>query len=312
MTAHPGLPRALAATFAGVLLLVAPIPLLGTLPVTASYDETSSTSSVSRFHWEAPADLNGSFAAVLRVEVSSGTTFCEMSMQALGSFDNRNPVSFWATVGGPTGSEYQWVWPVQAHAGDHVDTRDVTQVRRDEWGASSHVRGQFEDTFRVTIAGFGLGLWERNDPPVDTPLSIGLTCEDPVRISLEAGREGRSWNQGTLEGGVGYTVNLGPTSTVAPRSISVNDGLEVPFDASIVRFLSWHPLGDDFEGDLGLAHPGGSERWTLSPEKWGLMKHTGNAGTYRVTLDWMGRDYLRPPSGILLGLEPVDSLDEAV
>lgn len=290
-----------------VLLLTSVPSTIG--PIVGQSAAASGDIQTTEFHWEAPADLTGAFAAIIRIDLD-GQTRCDLRIVATGTSEEDNPIVFWRSS--PSGlTAAGWTRGLQAHAGP-ADTRILDPVGGDWWfGPSTHrlIRGSQEWTF----AGFGLGLYE--GAPVDSPVSIDLSCEDTVSLTLWAGREGRSFDQETLEGGIGWTVPGNPTTEwVVPRSGSIEDGLMATFPSSAVRFLSSRPFGgDDYNGTLTLEHPDGEQTWHIAPNQPSdLMSLDGASGSYRINLDWVGRDYWVAPFGILAGVNRVQSLDDVV
>lgn len=285
------------------------------LPVAVA-EGAPSTGNVTEFQWQAPTNLSGTFAMMLRLEVSQ-TTFCEASPQAAGAFDDENPISFWQRtvitgedVSGLGQGTNTWRRAVQVHAGSIADSRQVTPFGG-QWGTGGFDAGVVGESMEITLVAFGLG--ESEDPHLKSPLSIRVTCDDPFNVTtLMASQQARSFTQGTLTDGIGATVNVGP---LAPESFSKYDRLETSFDASMVRFQAILPDQGDFEGTLALHHPGGSVDWSLRPgilpsER--FVAFDGTPGGYAIELDWHGRDYSDDPMGILIGLDPVEHLDDAV
>lgn len=260
------------------------------------------------YRWEAPTDLNGTLIVSLAVEVDK-TTWCEADTVASGRFDPDNAVGFWASTSEEgrirTSSAGSWSRGVQAHAGDTVDTRDLS-TPEGRWRQSPSMGLRVSEGFTYTFAGFGLEAWE--GAPDGPPYTVEITCDDGFHVTeKKAGRDGRSFKQETLEGGVGASVYV-PTQTV---SASRDDGLAHTFDTSTVRFESTFSPGTN-HGELTLDHPAGTARWQIGRDGPRQATHTGGPGTYAVELDWVAEDGRGHPMGILVGMDPVDALEEAV
>lgn len=274
----------------------------------------SATELLTEFAWSAPADLTGPFAVGIRIEVQE-EAWCEHDVLAHGTRNRENPVEFWLMVEefDPGGVEatisnsLTWTRTAQVHVGSTVDTRVLDE---DTWnwakaaGGGARTGGQLV----LTVVAFDLGLFP--GAGVESPLTIELSCEEPFRIvSWYEGHEGRSFTQGTLETGVGATVNTGSSSL----RTSLADGLKEEFGTARVRLqMNFGPFrpADDYQGRLVLNHPDGSRSWDLSPldrPRWISLDVDADPGTYELLLDWAGTNsFQHIPMGVLVGMDPVD------
>lgn len=290
----------------GLATLLVTLATLPAPPGTALDQEDSEPGTITEFRWTAPPDMTGTFAAVLHVDPVEETR-CNFRIVATGMFEDGNPVPYWLRYGRSLAAGH-WERPAQAHARDLVDTREAWEVDGDWWNGPRILK-LVRDTLDIAFAGFGLGLNDEFD--FETPLNITVSCRAPFTLSLEAGREGRSFTQETLTGGLGATTNFAPE-----MSLSVNDGLTESFANSHVQFDLAFPSvtqNDHMEGRLTLHHPEGSETWVPPPEGERDASLVGGPGTYELDLDWHARGSVsKQPKGILVGVDPVELLDEVV
>lgn len=288
------------------IVVVAALLLAATLPVTmpraadtaGEGDGTSTT-----FTWQAPKNFTGTFAATVIVD-PQGEARCTRSVSATGTFNASNPVAFWQT--GHLEYAGHWRHPVQVHAGP-ADTRPLTATKGGSWnkpGGLGERTIEEGETIQFTVA--ALDLKHRDDSGLDSPLTIEVSCDAPIDVERQAGRHVRTFTPETLEGGIGASTNLPPT-----RIVAHDDRLVETFETPIVRFQAFQMVSppSDREGTMRLDHPGGSESWTWDPAGPDRIDLEGAPGRYEVTLDWYG-DWSDPLVGAIMGLEPVDSLDE--
>lgn len=258
------------------------------------------------FHWAAPADATGTFAATVIVD-PDGDAACVQNISATGTFNASNPVAYWeaGTSGVYAG---HWRHPVHAHTGP-ADTRPLTAAREGSWHKVAGREGSIVPdgtTFAVTVAAFD--LLHRSDSVYPRPLTIDLACNAPFDVELQAGRHARSFTPESFEGGVGASDAI----LFDGRIVARGDHLVETFDAPIVRFQATQivaGLSSDRDGTMVLNYPGGTETWTWNPGGPQDINVKGGPGRYDVSLDWDGtwNDALY---GVIVGIRPVDSLDE--
>lgn len=277
---------------------------------------------LTEFAWKAPGDLNGTFVATLRFEWE-GDNNCTFFHGFAGELGAEHPLHWWSEWRmGDDQEGFAGLWNdeiVQAHAGGVVDTRDLTGSVG-AWTGYKTLQGSFSDFLEVTAAGFDLEVWDhRTQPPPappDAPFWVELSCQDPFTVaSLSAGQEGRSFLQNSMDGGVG-------ASAVGQPTVVAHDGLTHTFESSTV-LLDVHPYernGGLETSQLTLEHPDGTESWFTADADLGIgpvqptldpdIAFTGGPGEYTLTLDRVSTGSDIP--GILVGLDPVDCLEEAV
>lgn len=300
---------------AGTLALIAFI--IGSsyvLPASTRAESESEDTEPRRteFHWSAPSNTTGAFAAEFKVTVDQ-TSFCWTNVSAEGEFDRGDPIAFWLSDRSGSHIAGLWTHGVQAHAGPTADTRWITGPDNETWGmgARSGRRVTPGDALVQTLAVFGLDI--RDERSDGTPLEITISCEgDPFSLSKAASRTGRSFTQESLEGGVGTTVRLQRTI-----GVSVDDGLTQRFNTSRTRFMGWLEWGrhnGQSWGNVTLHHPDGDRSWTTGEPagRVGFAAHEGGPGRYTLEVDWAQHSRTPQPYGILVGLDPVESLDTVV
>lgn len=289
------------------VLLVSIIP--GTFPLIEA-GPASGVGATTSFHWEAPRNYTGPLAVMITVTVQE-EGWCEMKTRAAGRFNSTSPIAYWqsTTLGGPESHGTfigYWGYNLQAHAGP-ADTRRIhgPEGRWDKLQGSSGRR--VREVLTLNIAAFDLNLW--NGTQLDRPLIVDIECDVPIDLTLKAGQDARSFTEESLEGGVGATVDLGPMS----RRIARDDGLSMDFESSYVRFQAVSGIADQAtEAEMTLDHPDGTERWTWDhsgPEEVGV---DGGPGRYDLALDWSSQEVSQHMYGAVFGVDPVDSLDDAV
>lgn len=294
---------------AAIVLLLASLTTVGIGPGAQGSSANGSTSTTG-FHWEAPKNFTGPFAAKINITVQE-RGWCTKRTRAAGTFNATSPIAYWETdtSGDPKpGGSFagHGHYGVQAHAGP-ADTRRFIGPE----GRWDKVAGKTErlvnDGFTLNIGAWDLGLW--NGTPLDRPLTVDVDCEVPINVTLEAGQHARSFTETSLEGGVGASVTYGPL----PQRLARDDGFAMDFDASHVRFQALPVISDlDTSANMTLDHPNGTETWTwdhAGPISVGL---DGGPGRYNLSLDWYSDDNRQHMLGAIFGLDPVDSLDDAV
>lgn len=266
---------------------------------------------MTEFHWEAPSDFTGDFAAVLQITpVQAGR--CEIDAAAEGAGTEGTQFLFWMLAIDHLGRGPAFVgtWyhggphPVQAHVGP-VHTSDFN-FQEGTWGLRFLAGLGGPPSIDVTIVGFGLADTEGAGPP----LSIDVTCEEPFRLSLFGGRDAVGFTENTFRGGVGASV----TGNVA--AVNVADAYHAQFDEELVRLQAWKsggPLPGGSAGELRLDHPNGTmtRTWPID-ESGGPVLFDGGPGQYDLHLTLAGAAGYEDFQGVLIGVNPVDSLDEAV
>lgn len=266
----------------------------------------SGTDGVEVLDWHAPTGLTGAFVGSLVLETNV-TTHCDIQTTATGRNDPENPVVFWSRAsadGGTAGRVGKWHRNAHAHAGHHADTRRVDRVDGD-WRVSGTTGSSVEGRLVYTIAGFGLQR-SPDDPTDASPLSVKVTCQDPVEIAARhASRVGRSFDQENMEGGFGASGRV-PIET----KISRNDRLARSFGTDEVRFQAEiYDWDDDTHGDLSLRYPNGTRRWSIPHGGSPSIGVDGPPGRYRVGLNWTSMQSQDQVFGILVGLDRVGSWD---
>lgn len=314
----------------GALLVAAWAALAAPSPVSAGPATDTDTTTVTDFHWEAPKNLTGDFIAVLNIETDE-PRYCQWhaGVTVRGKVDN--PILLWSRgvtargeVGGPVWNpEY-----VQAHAGNILNTRVITHEDGQTWagkfsGSTVGTEPWGGDTLTITVAGFGLEHWE--EASQESPYVVDLSCDGPVRMTLEAGRVGLGFTHQTFtHGGAGAStetaVQVGDTTVGYTRAYR-DARLGQVFATEEVRFAAhFNTYGGDIgvEPDrLALAHPTGTQTWTLSDgevrrNQSTTFRHIGGHGSYVARLDLTRTNEPNYLKGVLVGVDPVASLDEAV
>lgn len=313
------------AVIALAVLLVVPalVPVWTSVEAGSSEESGDTELRSDDVRWDAPDNLIGTFVARFLIEVPE-TTFCWTNVTATGNTSRapEDPIVFWMATGIQDGPDFagmsgtMWSRSVQAHIGSAVDTRQFT-TSDGRWGTVLASGQRVRDVVDVTLATFGL---EASDPD-QSPLRISIACDDPYSLELFASRDGRSFTQQSLQDGVGATAET--NTPIVPDSkrtaVSHDDHLEHTFDTSQVylqsEMFTYGGADEDAEemGTMVLDHPDGSESWTKDRDdpdvKWVFA---GGAGDYDLTLDWAGHGRSKGPMGVLVGFDPVDSLDDAL
>lgn len=317
MIRHPWARRFASVVAALALITVSTGLLRGTATGDAGASMQETLFDRTRFEWSAPPDMTGTFAAIVRIEVSEPTR-CWSNATAegrvdgeIGGAENDNPVVFWHFVVSPLPfgearglAASTWFRQFQVHAGA-ADTRELTPVDGD-WGMTPRNGGDVFDIMETTVAAFSLD--RREGGGLNSPLSLEITCGAAFRIvSLEGGRHARSFTDETLRGGVGFTLRE-PVN----QKLAVNDRLEEGFGVPHVRFqgtfVTDHAPPD---ADLTLRYPLGEEEWIPEPFDRRIFGVDGPGGDYELEVDWLS-DSEDKVLGVLMGVDPVKTLDDAV
>lgn len=286
------------------------------------------TQNITEFHWDAPKELEGIFAANLRLG-ADGETFCRYEGRAEGTVVRDRPAVLYWQMGvldrGRNGAGLHNEQRLRAHAGGLVDSRPVTSATETgPWFSGGLAGSRFGSPARgfvldITFAGFALE--DRSETPDQGPFSIDVSCDRPVELSLFAGRRGVDvQHQAMTDGGHGASIE-------APVKAYLYDDARRRFHsgADLVRFQldimadSEEGIGEGETGRLFLRHPQGTESWPLPPpeivegiDPLRFVGVDGGPGTWTVGLEI--RDALRNYDlhGILVELNPVESLDDAI
>lgn len=308
MIAPPRLRKCIAISVLAVATLAVASVSTGHTPASTDV-QRSSTIPVTEYRWTAPADLNGTFALRLGIEVTT-PTHCTTHTEAVGAFDPANPVAFWRKAQTADGdfilNAAAWTRAGQVHAGSTADSRRASTIDG-RWRAFPSGGLNVERSFEVTWATFGVGLG--HDAELDSPLTIEVDCDAAFEITeRQAGTGGRSFTQGTLKGGAGATANV----PLDGASASVDDAMEVQIDAQHTAFQAAFSAPEARYGHLELHHPNGTARWELGPDGDRNAELRGPGGAYRVELTRTAMGVNDDVEGILVGMDPVDSLDEGL
>lgn len=275
---------------------------------------------MTEFHWEAPANMTGSFALVLRLTVDAEEeVHCTWRTAASGRTDPvNNPVFFWRrgiADGDGSATGIHAVGPgFQTHVGPLVDTRPI-MLSNGRWVAGGSGGANIDSVLDVTVAAVDLELVDDPDLALTSPFSIDVACrnsvtKDPVPFvitTLDAGRQLRTFTHASMEGGAG--ASLGART----MSIAALDHMEQTFAADHVRLQTSLATGPVMlrQGELSLAHPTGTATWPLGHQSAPHPAFDGGPGDYAIGLTWAAvRD--AELSGVLIGVDAVDSLDEVV
>jgi hypothetical protein len=269
---------------------------------------------ITHFSWDASQDFTGTFASTLRFDWEGGENDCTLAtaMSFAHSAPATEPMLQWLEW--RTGGSEEWHGHTLAagslaevHVGDALDTQSLVTEQGGSIAALYTSEGPFHDFLDMTLAGFNIEMDSRH--PLDAPVTIDLTCATPFKVSsIAAGREGRSFTSQSLTGGEGASLAL-------PASVVVNngDGLQHTFANSTVIFsaLGSIDLGTSV-GRLTLEYPGGTQSWSPPSNSDSFLSAglTGGSGTYDVALDLVSISVQSNLAGVLLGVNPVQSLDD--
>lgn len=294
-----------------LLLLALVLVSLASVPAHA----TEQVSETTHFVFKAPRDFTGSLAARLRFDWE-GENECSGVAAAAGPRGIApNPVHYWSEWRSAT--TFGWASlrenpNFRIHAAGTIDTRSLIQTSGN-WAWRPSFSGTFTDYLEVTYRAFDLAAWNSTlEFARDAPVWIEITCQRPFLVTgLEAGTDGRSFTEDSLDDGVGASVRQsGPSATV-----SVGDKLRHTLDQSTVLFDVRSSQGSPSLGRLTLQHPQGTESWAPSGNPFHtdeVIHFSGGPGAYELTLDRVGAGVVDSVIGALVGLDAVDCLDQAL
>lgn len=301
----------------GVVLMVAVVAVAMMTPIgsvgPAAAESGDEDGRLYGFKWKVPTNYTGPFAMSVRIDVTA-ETWCDTDITAYGTVTDDNPVMFWSLTEADDkgfGSVGRlWMHRGQVHVGSTIDTRTLFTASGD-WATGPGGGVLVEEHMVLTIVAFDLGL--SDDASADTPLRVEVACDEPFHIAhWYEGDQGRSFTQGTLEGGVGTTVRTGLWGPSV--GLSRGDGLDETFDASRVRLqvdLPWR-LYSKYWGEFTLRHPDGVDAWEVDEEGPPRIIHNVDSGPgdYELRLDWTGeKDLGSPLMGALVAMDPIDPAD---
>lgn len=302
----------LAVALAAVLLLVGIMPTVS--PAETTTDGDGSTKFTARnVSWRAPHNLTGIFGSRVQVTADQETS-CSFHPRVEGYVEPHHTVLVGRRKGwgsALSGSFYARVEdPVRAHAAGAETPRQPPREGPYHWGRDSGVLLEAGEQYTYTVIAFGLE--DRSHRPYEAPMVREISCDKPVEFSLEAGRDAVAFNLQSLEeAGVGATVMEGPRTVVVKHNAS----LRHRFDNQTVRtFATWWAWDVDSQGNLTLDHPEGRSRMPMTPTSWNRqIHHTGGSGNYSLGLSMQaqGRGDVSL-HGVLVGMDPVESLDDAI
>lgn len=300
-----------------VLLLAASATML--VPTTAGghFEHT--------FSWKAPKNVTGVFALQVHAEpTGDGPMRCEAGAGGAGDDEGWSgemedpPVHFWTEVRFDNTTERAMFrnWETaEAHAGG-LSTRTVVASNTGGWGLDVGYGDRVGSRLTVTAAVFD-GLWLTNASPA---IEVGIECDEPFEVERFASRDARGFSRDGTTTGTGAGVRAAEVQASASSAEWVIEGLDT--DRVAFRAVS-EVEGDDLaeaRGRLDLDHPSGHETWELNGSM--SARHDGCPGTYRVLINRLAvatpENVGHPRSGgdrfagVLVGLDPVDSLDDAV
>lgn len=312
---------ALLVTPAGLITGATTGGTLGSGPAAAGFH-----SSTFHFRWEAPAALEGDFVAVLQLKATT-ETFCTWDSGGEGEVVDDDPsILFWDESMDENGGRTLFIFanthqPVHAQAVGLADTYDAVGVQEDgNWWTGHSAGSRFDETLSITTAAFGVK--NRPGAPVEHPLFIDLGCDNPVELSLLAGRNPVDFTQQRLtDDGVGGEVD--PPVDKWRTSVYLDATKQARFDTELVRLMARFTQRLDSEGpgqvesELSLHHPAGTATWSFPADAgffpWHMqMRFDGGPGDYTLELDH--KAILRDSQlwGVLVGADPVESLDDVV
>lgn len=290
--------------------------------------DSQTSAEMTQFRWESPLDLEGNFVAVFRLESNTQQTRCQSIAEAEGTVRDDDPHLLLFTrhhnAARRGGGTFRNQETVSAHAAGVVDTRPVLGILEDgKWdmgfvGATVFGGNDEPDDLWITVAAFGL---DNREGPPPRPLTIDITCDDPVQMSIFAGRHAIDLTRQTLkDGGAGVSVfdANGPALYVLSQEEEFFDTSMVWFQADF-RPDDWIAPGFTY-ATFDLHHPDGTESWKAvvgpeDPHPWRhkfWMQFTGPSGAYTLEMTLAGASHDNLLRGILAGLDPVQSLDEVV
>lgn len=292
----------------GLAILIAVPPVMPGLAPAAG--ATEHVENDVAFQWEAPANLTGTIAMQVSLEVENEAD-CKWHLATSSYRGDEEPLHMYISfLGGANG----WFaasngYVAEAHAGEAVDTREFVPIA---WSGHSAWEMEYEGTLQedtlFTFAGFKL---EASDNSVtNAPFSVSITCDGSANLTgLQASREATSFRKDSMDGGVGarYTGFV-PTDV----SLMLENGLSREFSTEDVT-LQVRGFENDarVEGTMELDHPGGEETWDIGdlPSKRGI-NFAGGPGQWELTVTRIAVGSSHPFLGVILGLDAVDDPDE--
>lgn len=320
------------AVIAMVTAMVAGALVPGSIPgVTATTFDATSAGQVTTFQWDAPIDLTGDFAAIVRVHADK-ETFCYGNTTAEGTVTDDDPsVLLWTArsfeAGGLSGGVFWNAQTARASALGVADTRPLIGALQDGvWESGFSVGSRFGTPGRGFVLDFtvvAFSVEQRDDALWDRPLSIEVTCDQPVAFSLFAGRNATDiTHQTQTEDGAGASIVQGTVAVSAYADATQRQHFLSPLVRYQARFHNVHfNHPSETEGTLTLHHPTGTENWQLPAEiddpndefpDFVPMQFDGGPGGYAVELDLIGVNNWHYLTGFVAGFEPVESLDDAI
>lgn len=278
------------------------------------------------FSWKAPKNVTGVFALQVHAEpTGDGPMRCEGKAGGAGGDDGWSgdmedpPVHFWTEMRFDDTTERAMVrnWETaEAHAGG-LSTRTVFASNAWGWGLDVGFVDRVESRLTVTAAVFD-GAWQSDPSPA---IEVTIWCDEPFEVERFASRDARGFSRDGTTTGTGAGVRAAEIQA----SLSSAEWVIEEFDTDRVAFRAVSEVeGDDLaeeRGRLDLDHPMGHETWELNGSL--SARHEGGPGAYRVLINRLAvatpEDIDQHPrfggdrfAGVLLGLDPVDRLDDAV
>lgn len=298
----------LAGAMLSALLVAIPPGLAG-----GSSGQSETLDAAEEYTWSAPDNFTGTLAIGLQLDVDS-TAACWVNTTASGIASASNPIGLWVSgappgMSGASGVSAAWTGTAQAHAGPEVDSRDIV-ASESHWIATPYIGWRVDDRWNVTIGAFDLRPW-RDD--LETAFSVTVVCDEPYTIRKTASRQGHSFSQESFQSGIGATVpayHPGPPG--GKIGVSYDDGFTREFDTQQVRLRLRPSSHSETVGDMTLRHPDGARTWSADGLEFPEVAFQGGPGRYSLEANLVSWSWVPSPYGILVGLDPVESLDEIV
>lgn len=284
------------------LLIIA--ALAGGSPASAVVEPPAPTRT---FAFEAPRTTKGPVA--LRMVLDFGTAQpCTFRVRTAG-VTRRPPILMWEESNAKTAAFFS-SYTAQAHttvAGQTADTRTLVAA-----GGAWSYDGTAETTF-AGVTDYRLvvpdaGAWENANTGYHPPIRIDVSCAEPISITdLAASREAVVFKTDSVGGGTGASVYQPLGGSV---NASAGDGLSASFISPTVRLRAGDTtMNSNVAGNLQLTAPSGAYAWALDGSD--DIVHEDGPGAYRLTLDRRAAGFSDRLLGVLYGLSPVSSFDEA-